>query len=430
VRQPRQPRPPREPREPRPDPAAVPPPGFSIPISGFSFGRAPGSGPQPSRRYGAYAPAAAMPGAAQGPPAAPPAATAAESYEPPAGPAIAATLGNEWQARTTDRQGFQYRQPRTAPPQGETLLVHAWLHVLTALRIPPQACTIWLRCVDQPNYELYIPGEAVCGEHPDRALYEYVSLNRRRRDVAERFVGRIRGPTRDGSPYECGGGELYLPPAPPSAAAPAWSTPGAAQPPWSSPYGPPSPWGPPPPWYPPAGGAMGMPPWWGPSQAPLSALLAAAHAPPVPAAVQSDPASLAWAKAMQENQAAMFKAFVEMAGRPPPTPAALPPQTDGFEQAVRIIDLVAKLKPEAASTSPSVSVIHVDDDTTLVTDKNGDINPGATAWANMKGVKGLVSALRPSRPNGAGQTNGGPGPARRVGPGGNAAASPKANGAS
>jgi hypothetical protein len=407
----------------------VPPPGFSVPLSGFQFGAPTGSGPQAPRRAQPAAPPPPAPPIASGPSEAPPEVEAG-AYVPPSGPAIAAAAGNEWQQRARERQPYQYRQPRQAPPQGETQLVHAWLHALTTMRIPPQACTIWLTSCEQPTYSIYIPGEVVVGEHPDRALYEYVNAQRRRKDVAERFVGRIRAPAADGSPYECGGGELYLPPVAPPAPPSPWSTPSA---PWaSSPYGPPSmppPWGGPPPWWQPPGGAMGMPPWWGPSAPPLSALISAAHPQPPPAAVASDPVALKMWEGMQTNQAMMFKAFMDLAGRPAAAPAAPVAQPDPFEQLTRVIGLFEKIKGPPETAAPTVTVTRIDEDTSLVIDKNGDVNPSATAWANMKGVKGIVSALRNvNRPAGNGAVTAGPQAPRRVGAGGNGAPA-KTNGA-
>lgn len=428
MRQPRGPRPPREPREPRATPEPVPPPGFSIPVAGaFRFGSAPGSGPRPASR------AAAAP-SAFAPPAEPAPAASDEGYSPPAGPAIAAAAANEFTARIKSSEPYRYRTPRQAPPQGETQLVHAWLHALTTLKVPPQACTIWVTSCEQPTYTLYIPGEAVVGEHPDRMLYEYVAANRRRKDVAERFVGRIKAPTLDGTPYECGGGELYLPPAVPAAAPPGWSAP-AAPPGWSSPYGPPGalPWGAAPPWgggwpgmpWGPAPMGMGMPPWWGPSGGPLSALLQAAHPQPPPPAVQSDPAALAMWKGMQDNQKAMFEAFVQMATRPPPA-AAAPATADPLDQLVKLASVLEKFQTPQGPNSP-ITVTKLDEETSLVTDKNGDIHPTATAFANMKGLRGIAAALRPPRPGGAAS---GPQPARRQGqlPAPNGAAKPNGGG--
>ena len=277
-------------------------------------------------------------------------------------------------------------------------------------------------------YDQFVPGEAVLGEHPDRALYEYANANRRQRDVAERFVGRIRAQAADGSPVELGGGELYLPPALPAPAPPSWSTPGAP-PGWPTAYGgggPPS-WGGPPPWWG-AGGPPGMPPWWGATGAPLSALLAAAQPPQPPAAVQQDPASLHMWKGMQEANMMLLKAVVERAAAPASAPAAAAAPADPLDQLLKYVAIFDKLKGPPPEQSHGINVIKVDDDTTLVTNKHGDIDPGATAWSNLKAVKGIVSSLRSIRPPTPGVT-GGPQPPRRAGlPAANGAAKP--NGAS
>lgn len=432
----RQPRKPREPRESREGadaaPGAIPPPGFFVPVRGFHYG-ASGGGPQPPRRIGAPGAVAAVP-AGPAPMGAPPAPAPEYVHEPPAGPAIAAASTNAFAERTQERGYWESRSTRRAQPQGETQLVHAWLHVLTVRKIPPHACTIWLTRVEpQPTYDQYIPGDAVLGEHPDRSLYEYANTNRRQRDVAERFVGRIRAPAADGSPIELGGGELYLPPAPAVAPGPSWSQPGAAPGGWPGgppPYGGGPPWSPPGamPWWmmgaPPGGG---MPPWWGPSASPLSAILAASQPQtPPPAVVQQDPAAMRAWQMMSDNQSMLLRHVLEVSARPPAASPAAAEQPDLWTTLERVVGVVDKLRgpQHEPEQRPGITVMRLDDDTTLVTDKNGDINSGATAWANMKGLKGIAQSLRAMKtPSGA--AGGGPQPPRRAGlPAPNGAAKP------
>lgn len=438
----RKPREPRAPRAPREDAAsagaagAIPPRGFSVPVRGFQFG--PMTGPQPPRRIGTQASAPSAPSAphayapALEPPApayaAPPAAAPATGFDmPPAGPAIAAAATNDFAEVAATRGYWQSRSTRRAQPQGETQLVHAWLHILTVQRIPPNACTIWLTRVDpQPTYDLYIPGEAIVGEFPDRSLYEYVSRNRRQRDVAERFVGRIRAPADNGSPCELGGGELYLPPAQaaaPIAPGPAWSQPGAGYP-YGNAAPPPGYPGMMPPWMPPGGmpwWAQGggsppgmMPPWWGPSAPPLSALMAAHQPPPPPAVVQQDPAAMRAWEMMSQNQSTLLRSVLELAARPPQTAPIAPAAPDMWETLDRVVGVMDKLRgPPAPDPEPRVSIIKVDDETTLITGKDGSIDAGATAWANIKGLKGIAASLGNLRRNPAQGPGPGPQPPRR-----------------
>lgn len=430
----RKPRLPREPRAPREDApaaaAAIPPPGFSVPVQGFRFG--PALGPQPPRRLGPaapapapYAPPAPAPAPAEMPTMAAPPPPAASGFDaPPAGPAIAAAATNEYAEVSAQRGYYQARSSRRAQPQGETQLVHAWLHILTVRRIPPNACTIWLTRVDpQPTYDFYIPGEAVMGDFPDRALYEYANRNRRQRDVPERFVGRIKAPADDGMPIELGGGELYLPPAPaiaPAPAGPAWSQPGApgypyAQPPPGYPGAPP--WMAPPggmPWWMQGGGAPpGMPPWWGPSAPPFAALMAAHHPPPAPAVVQQDPAALRAWEMMSQNQSTLLTSVLELATRAPPQAAAAAAPVDPWAGIERLIAITEKLRGPPSEPESRISVIQLDDETRLVTHKDGSIDPVSSAFANMKGLKGVASAIGSFRKNPVQGPGPGPGPPRR-----------------
>lgn len=433
MRQPRGPRPPREPRAPREaaSPDGAPPPGFSIPVRNpFGFGGFGGAGPRPPLRVGGQ-PVVTTPAS---PPIATPATPAATSDAPaepapqaPTAQAVAADATNAWSQHRQWREDRRYASPRQPVAQGETLLVHAWEQLVLSGRLPPQACTIWVRSVEPvPGYEFFIPGESVVGQFPSRALYDFCMANRRRRDVPERMVGRIRAPDDTGRPIELGGGELHLPPSPPTVAAAPWSTPGQGAPPWGYGYGaPPSPWGlGAPPWM---GG--GMPPWW--TGTPFGALAAAAQPPAPPAAVQQDPNALRMWQAMQENQHTLLKSVIELASRPPTPAPAAPAPPDPFVMLERVLGVVEKLRPAESGPSPGITVTKVDEDFTLVTDKNGDVHQNATMWANAKGLKSVIGSLRNLRPNAPGNATNGPGPPRRAGlPATNGAPSAKPNGAS
>jgi hypothetical protein len=336
---------------------------------------------------------------------------------PPAGPAIAAQVTNDFGQRTATRSFYQDRSTRTAHPQGETQLVHAWLQVITVKKVPPQSCTIWLTRVEpQPSYEFYVPGNAVVGESPDCALYDYLRRCRRQKDVAERFIGRIRAPAVDGSALELGGGECYLPPEPAEPAPAPWSQPGGQAAGWS-PYGPYA--GAPPPWgWPGAPGMMGMPPmgmgmrgmpWgWGGPATPLAAAIMAQRAPAAPPTVQADPNAMrAWETMSQQNNQMMMQ-LLEFAMRPQAAPPAAAAPADPWGQLERAVSLVDKLRgPDTSGSDDSgIKVIKLDEETTLVTNKKGDIDATATAFANGKGFKSLLSGLRSLRPGGVAPAGG------------------------
>jgi hypothetical protein len=120
-------------------------------------------------------------------------------------------------------------------------------------------------------------------------------------------------------------------------------------------------------------------------------------------------------KSMQANQSTMFQAFIELAGRPPAAAAAPAAQPDPWAMIERVVSLTEKLRAPQEAAAPTITVTKVSDDFTLVSDKNGDVNPAATAWANMGGLKTIVSSLRRPAPT-VGGPGAGPQPAKRVGP--------------
>lgn len=430
-RQPRRPRGPRTPDgrvtyldAPPGDPRAPPPPGpippgFSTPVApprGFGFGG--GGRAQPPRRS---APAAwqqaarAVPDAAPAP--APPAAPAQPPPPPPA-PMPSPYAAEGYQQHVARSDGWKFRAERQPQPQAETQLVLVWASIL-ARGIPPQAATIWIRSVEPlPGYEFFITGDAVCGPDPDRALWQAIRQARRKPTVAERFIGRIRAPSETGQAVELGGGDLSLPPEPPQTSTP-WAAP---QNPWSGaggypgsppPYGypggagygaPPSPYGPPPWWG--GGGGMGMPPWWSATQ------LAAQPPPP---AVQADPAALQAWQSMTELNGKMMLELISHAFKPAPAAPIAAAPADPFAMLERVLGITKTLRdqttPEPAAGG--VTVLRVDEDSTLVLDKEGNINNQATGWANIKHARNIVQGLRSMRNGSAAPGNGGAQPPRR-----------------
>jgi hypothetical protein len=404
--------PPGDPRAP-PPPGPIPP-GFSTPVApprgfGLAAGRA-----QPPRRS---TPAAWQQAARATPDAPPPAPSAAPPPAPP--PVAPSPFAHEgYQQHVARSDNWKWRAERQPQPQAETQLVLVWASVL-ARGIPPQACTIWIRAVEPlPGYEFFITGDAVCGPDPDRALWQAIRQARRKPTVAERFIGRIRAPSETGAAVELGGGDLSLPPEPPQAATP-WAAP---QNPWHAaqggypgappPYGyggpPAGPYGPPP-WWAGAGG-MGMPPpWWGATQI---------AAQPPPAAVQSDPAALAAWQSMAEQNSTLMLELMKMAIRPPQAAPAAAAPIDPFTMLERVLGITKTLQDQTRPEAPAntgVTVLRVDEDSTLVLDKDGNVNNGATGWANLKHAKNIVQGIRSMRNGGAGGGNGGAQPPRRQG---------------
>lgn len=437
-RQPRRPRGPRTPDgrvtyldAPPGDPRAPPPPGpippgFSSPVAPpRGFGVAMSGRAQPPRRspQAAWQQAArTVPDAAPPAPPPPTAGVAPPPPPPPPPPIQPSPFAHEgYQQHVSRSDGWKWRAERQPQPQAESQLVLVWASIL-ARGLPAQAATIWIRAVEPaPGYEFFITGDAVCGPDPDRALWQAIRQARRKPSVAERFVGRIRAPSETGHAVELGGGDLTLPPEPPQASTP-WAPP---QNPWGagqgypgapSPYGygapPMGPYGPPPPWW--GGGAMGMPPWWGATQ--VGQLTQA----PAPATVQSDPAALQMWTAMQHalseqsqaNQRLMLE-FMTQAMKPQ-APAAAP--GDPFAMLERVLSITKTLRdqstPDAAPTT-GVTVLRVDEDSTLVLDKEGNINNSATGWANIKHARNFVQGLRTMRAGAPPVNGGGAQPPRR-----------------
>ena len=243
------------------------------------------------------------------------------------GRGAATDVQNSYAERTAAREGQAWAKASQVP-QHDTLLVHAWAWAVTMY--PATALTVWLRRVDPiaGAYEFWVPGDAIMGDYPDRRLFEEVRARRRQPTVAERFAGRIRAVTHEGTPVEIAGGDIQLPPEPATAPTPYTNGAGA---PWSQPYGQPPWWGPysaPPYGAPPYGGpnTYGMPPWPYPWPVPSAN-------PPPPAAIQHDPAmvemwrslvelfkSPAHADAARDQSAMQLKLlemFLDRVGKPP-----------------------------------------------------------------------------------------------------------------
>lgn len=432
-RQPRRPRGPRteegrvtyldaKPGDPRaPQTNGAIPPGFSTPVApprGFGFS----GGAQPPRRapspaWQAAARAVPDPTPAPAPHAAP--AAAAPPPAPPPPPQQSPFAHEGYQQHVARSDGWKWRAERQPQPQAETQLVLVWASII-ARGIPPQAATIWIRSVEpNPGYEFFITGDAVCGPDPDRALWQAIRQARRKPTVAERFIGRIRAPSETGQVVELGGGDLTLPPEPPQASTP-WAAPqtpwgaqpggypgapppyGYGGPPMGHPYG----MGMPPPWWGGAGG-MGMPPWWGATQL---------GAPPPPPVVQSDPAALSAWQLMAEQNGRMMMELIGHAMKPPPAAPVAAAPADPFAMLERVLGITKTLRDQTAPepAAAGVTVLRVDEDSTLVLDKEGNINNQATGWANIKHARNIVNGIRAMRPGGP-VANGGAQPPRRQG---------------
>jgi hypothetical protein len=348
---------------------------------------------QPPRR----SPPAAWQQAARTVPDTQPAAPASSPQPPPPpAPAPSPFAHEGYQQHVQRSDGWKFRAERQPQPQTETQLVLVWASIL-ARGIPPQAATIWMRAVEPlPGYEFFITGDAVCGPDPDRALWQAIRQARRKPTVAERFIGRIRAPSETGQVVELGGGDLTLPPEPPTQSTP-WATPQ-------------SPWGPAP------GGYPGSPPYGygGGAMGPYGPQIAA---PPPPAAVQSDPAALAAWQTMAELNSKMMLELIGHAMKPAPVAAAAPPP-DAFAMLERVLGITKLMRDQTEAAAPAaggVTVLRVDEDSTLVLDKDGNVNNGATGWANIKHAKNIVNGIRSMRSGGPGAVvnGGGAQPPRR-----------------
>jgi hypothetical protein len=347
------------------------------------------------------------------PPPAPPAPAPTIVSAQPEGQNNASHASNTYADARRMRDAARWRTT-TAIPQGETGLLGAWTYAVTVY--PVRAMTVHLRRIEPAagTYEILLYGDQLLGgDFPDRCLYDEVRRQRRQPTVAERFTGRIRAMTADGSYLDVGSGELALPPEP-TTAAPSWSNPQNA---WASPWGAP-PWasgsmGTPAPW--------GMPPWGfggggygmamgGPVMAmqqkiaELEAKLAVAQPP---AALAGHPELVEMWRIMQQtisethrhnNQTTldptvskmMDLAFTQLAKSN--TPAS---QVDPFAMLDKVLTLADKLGGGRSSGLQ----IHQVGESMLVEDKDGKLDVGTSvALSVMKdgkdALKGIATALR------------------------------------
>jgi len=446
-------RPKRKTPEAPPETAELPPPvddGALSVANGASMADGAGGDAAPE----AVAPPSAPPPA---PPAPLPRAAAAAPHVPrapapepaPAAPPPVphdARTADEWRRTVADRDLVSRRQGKPMP-QGETMLVQAWLTVLRSRRIPPSACTIHVRRVEpEPIYDLVIPGEVVAGEHPDRQLHEYIERNRRQPSLPEHFLGRIQAMTATGEPMDLGWGDLYLAPQQQNAAAPLpWGAPSAAAPTWGPApptYGaPPQGWPYGSPQQPPPYGAQYMPP---PGYVLVPAGAApygqppAPPAPPPPPQNHSDPMILEMWKEQMRAHNRQVELHQEMLNRGAfgGQQAAAAPARDGKAELDntlttldRVLSLVDKIRPPVAESSGGgpVAVHTLGDGTTLVSNREGidkdttQLLIGKSMLTDVvKTIGDRLAKARAAAPGGAGApSNGGAShPPRRVLPGG------------
>ena len=391
------------------------------------------SGANGAAAHAPAAPAVAFAGSAAGQPPRPPPAPAlapAPAVAPPAPPAPApapepaapqvpppplphdAQAANGWRDRIADRDGRMWGGVSRPMPQADTSLLGQWITTLRVRRIPPQACTITLTRTEAvppgPPYDLYINGEEVCGDHPERELFEAIERNRRQPDRQETFVGWIRGYDERGQAMDFGWGRVNLAPRPPGAAAPAWGAgpqgggwagPGAAAPPgwggYPSPYGYPPYGGYPPPYgYPPAHGYPGGPqgPYFGQPPYPPPA---AAPAPPPPT---TDPIVLQMWKQSEDLKASMFSRLMQ---QPAAAPAAAVDLDASEERALKrmealfgFVERIRGKEPTDAGPSPLVQVTPLPTGETIVATKDG-IHENLTGMFTAKSIiKDLAGAIR------------------------------------
>jgi len=366
--------------------------------------------------------------------AAPPAPPPQEKFAPPAAPFSAtshdwmrpsapsddprARAGNEWQARSEQRDDFARRRLSEQIPQGESQIVHAWFNVV-ASGVPPAACTIWLtRSEPEPPYTIMIPGEAVAGEMPDRSLFQTAERRRRQAGVPEIFTCRIEAATRDGKKIQMGTGMLYLPPDanvnPAAAGAGQWQAPPGVG--WTPPQGNNggNPWGGMPPWMMGmnpwmmgmnpwmmgmgGGGSFGSPGFWGPSgwqqQQP-------------PAALQGKPELIALWELMtktmgqqqQQNplQEQLMNRLLDVAFREKPAekPQGIKEQLGDFAAIATSLDAIRGKGGD--SDSPAISVTYVDDGNggrMPIVAQGGKVDTTMTVGIPMVGaVRGAVSKI-------------------------------------
>jgi hypothetical protein len=401
----------------------------------------PDTSPAPEARAFSSAPEPA-PAPAAAPPAAPPAPAALDPD---------AAASNQWRTRVAarDAQEFAARRPM---PQGETMLVQAWLQVLRVKGVPPTACTIIMRRSEPaPMYDFMIPGEAVAGAHPDRELFDYVERNRRQADIPETFVGRIQATTAAGDLMDLGWGHLYLAPRPPTSAPNPWSGPQA--PGWGGGAAA-NPGGAPPGW-----GAPNAPaPGGGPSPAVMGGRLAVCSACSAPVSVEAPSCPRCGQPFVRMGAPGAVPPYVQAAPAPPAAPASTDPivlelyrlQLDAHKEMMRhmgqtapaapaapqdpwtvlerAVGLVQKLRPDTpapAPEGPAVTVTKLDGGGAIVTNRDG-VDKDTTTMLIAKdaiesGVKRIADSIAKVKlngavPNGAGGAVGGHAP-RRV-PGG------------
>lgn len=376
---------------------------------------------------GAPMPTMPAPPATATPPAdaAPAPAAAAPPAPAPAGPeglGVHAGMVNSYEQQRRTRDAYRWKMNRDIP-QGETLLVHAWSFAVS--QYPATALTVWLRRVDPLTgaYEFFIPGDALIGDFPDRKIFEEVRRHRRQPTIAEKFVGRIRYVTPEGTTAELQGGEIHLPPEPPQTASAPWAAPqmpayAPGPPPWGYPWpGQAGPYGGPP-------GSYGVPPsmpWpWG-TLGMAAALQAPTAAPaPPPAQIQNNPDLVALWTAMQESvraaqapQQALMQTLIERAFAQQPQTAATSGQAPGLLDQVKAFGQMAealdKIRgPQQPSEHRGLN-IHKVGESLLVENKDGDIDPVATAIVGgmpaLTGIKDLIksAAARRSAMIGRGQ---------------------------
>lgn len=341
---------------------------------------------------------------------------------PPFAAAHANVYTEDFQARERERWGKNRHVP-----QPDTKLVHCWALALS--HFPAGALTLWLTrtAPAKDSYELWIAGDALFDPmFPERKLYEVVRRERRQPSIAESFVGRIQGKAENGTTYDCGYGEIHLPPEPVSGASPTTWGANAGAPPWGNPppppgYGPP-PWGPPPgygsPWGPPPGYA---PPWGGPP--PPWAQAYGQPPPPPPANVQSDPLLLeVWRQSAEatanaqrltaesaskasDGQAALMRLLLDRVLAPP---AAAAPASGGIKETIGMlkdfssfVETVRGPREESASNSRGLTIHNLGNGERLVETKDGEIDVGATVGLGLKsGITELVGAIGKMRGRG------------------------------
>ena len=347
------------------------------------------------------------------PPPPPPAPTIVSA--PPEGQNNASHASNTYADARRMRDAGRWRTS-TAIPQGETGLLGAWSYAVTVY--PVRAMTVHLRRVEPAAgfYEILLYGDQLLGgDFPDRCLYDEVRRQRRQPTVAERFTGRIRAMTADGSYLDVGSGELALPPEP-TTAAPTWSNP---QNPWASPWGAPpwagspgpmgggapSPWGAPP-WG--FGGGYGMP-IGGPMMLMQQKIAELEHklaTQSPPAAIAGHPELVEMWRIMQTTIADAHKgsqqmdptvskllelSFSQLAAKG--TPAK---EVDPFAMLDKVLSLADKLGQGGKSSGLT---IHQVGESMLVENKDGNLDVGTSvALSVMKdgkdALKGIATALK------------------------------------